>query len=129
MLLGRGVPTSPLKVHVEGADGKSSLDWTVTPSPPQAGNTFLMGLWTAAEKDKGVTVGVAIPTPGTLGGFHAFYLLCLTEAFGIPKGTAAAAGIAAHALANLPLLGFGLVLMGREGLTLGKVARMTDDEP
>src|SRR5206468_1444679 len=76
-----------------------------------------------------LTVGVAIPTPGTVGGFHAFYLLCLTEAFGIPKGTAAAAGIAAHALANLPLLGSGLVLMGREGLTLGKVVRMTADEP
>jgi len=72
---------------------------------------------------------VVIPTPGTVGGFHYFYLLCLTQAYGVPKGTAAAAGIAAHALANLPLLAFGLVLMGREGLTLGKVAQMTDDEP
>ena len=76
-----------------------------------------------------LVVGVAIPTPGTVGGFHYFYLLCLTQAYGVPKGTAAAAGIAAHALANLPLLAFGLVLMGREGLTLGKVAQMTDDEP
>jgi glycosyltransferase 2 family protein len=76
-----------------------------------------------------LTVGVAIPTPGMVGGFHAFYLLCLTEAFGIPKGTAAAAGIAAHALANLPVLAFGLLLLGREGLTLGKVARMAGEEP
>jgi len=45
------------------------------------------------------------------------------------KGSAAAAGIAAHALANVPLLGFGLALLGRERLTLGKVARMTGEEP
>lgn len=76
-----------------------------------------------------LTVGVAIPTPGMVGGFHAFYLLCLTEAFGVPRGIAAAAGIAAHALTNLPVLLFGLVLLGREGLTLGKVARMTDGQP
>lgn len=76
-----------------------------------------------------LVVGVSIPTPGMVGGFHAFYLLCLTGAFGVPKGTAAAAGIAAHALANLPLLGFGLALLGREGLTLAKVARMTEDKP
>lgn len=76
-----------------------------------------------------LTVGVAIPTPGMVGGFHAFYLLCLTEAFGVPAGIAAAAGIAAHALTNLPVLLFGLALLGREGLTLGKVARMTDAQP
>lgn len=76
-----------------------------------------------------LTVGVAIPTPGMVGGFHAFYLLCLAEAFGVPKGTAAAAGIAAHALSNLPVFGFGLALLGREGLTLGKVTRMTDGQP
>ncbi len=76
-----------------------------------------------------LVVGVSIPTPGMVGGFHAFYLLCLTGAFGVPKGTAAAAGIAAHALANLPILGFGLALLGREGLTLAKVTRLTEDKP
>ena len=76
-----------------------------------------------------LTVGVAIPTPGMVGGFHAFYLLCLTEAFAVPKGIAAAAGIAAHALTNVPVLLFGLALLGREGLTIGTVARMTDGQP
>jgi hypothetical protein len=37
-----------------------------------------------------------------------------------------AAGIAAHALSNLPVLLLGLVFLGREGLTLGKVAEMTE---
>jgi len=75
-----------------------------------------------------LTVGVAVPTPGMVGGFHESYLLALTQAFGIDKGTAAAAGIALHALSNLPVLVMGLLLLGGEGLTLGKVAKMADAE-
>ena len=76
-----------------------------------------------------LTVGVAIPTPGMVGGFHQFYLLALTQAFGVDKATAAAAGIASHALSNLPVLVLGLVYLGPEGLTFGKVAEMTSEEP
>ena len=72
-----------------------------------------------------LTVGVAVPTPGMVGGFHAFYLIALTEVFGIDRTTAAAAGITAHALTNLPILVFGLALLGREGLSLGRVAEVT----
>jgi uncharacterized protein (TIRG00374 family) len=75
-----------------------------------------------------LVVGVAIPTPGMVGGFHAFYLLALNEVYGIDRATAAAAGIAAHALSNLPVLVFGLALLGREGLSLGRVAEVTRDE-
>jgi uncharacterized protein (TIRG00374 family) len=75
-----------------------------------------------------LVVGVAIPTPGMVGGFHAFYLLALSEVYGIDRATAAAAGIAAHALTNLPVLVFGLALLGREGLSLGRVAEVTRDE-
>jgi uncharacterized protein (TIRG00374 family) len=72
-----------------------------------------------------LVVGVAIPTPGMVGGFHAFYLLALAEVFGVPRATAAAAAVSAHALSNLPILGFGLVLLGREGLSLGRVVEVT----
>jgi glycosyltransferase 2 family protein len=75
-----------------------------------------------------LVVGVAIPTPGTVGGFHAFYLIALSEVYGVDRATAAAAGIAAHALTNLPILVFGLALLGREGLSLGRVAEVTRDE-
>jgi hypothetical protein len=75
-----------------------------------------------------LVVGVAIPTPGMVGGFHAFYLIALSQVFGIDKTTAAAAGIAAHALTNLPILVFGLALLGREGLSLGRVAAVTREE-
>lgn len=72
-----------------------------------------------------LVVGVAIPTPGMVGGFHAFYLLALSEVFGVAREKAAAAGIAAHALSNLPILLFGLAFLGREGLSLGRVAEVT----
>jgi hypothetical protein len=73
-----------------------------------------------------LTVGVAVPTPGMVGGFHFAYQLALTKAYGVDKGTAAAAGLACHALTNLPVLLLGLFFLAREGLTLGKVAEMTD---
>ncbi len=75
-----------------------------------------------------LVVGVAIPTPGTVGGFHAFYLIALSEVYGVDRATAAAAGIAAHALTNLPVLVLGLALLGREGLSLARVAEVTRDE-
>jgi uncharacterized protein (TIRG00374 family) len=73
-----------------------------------------------------LTVGVAVPTPGMVGGFHAAYLLALTEAFAVDRQTAAAAGIASHAFTNVPVLLLGLVFLGREGLSMGKVAQMSD---
>jgi glycosyltransferase 2 family protein len=74
-----------------------------------------------------LTVGVAVPTPGNVGGFHEAYLLAMTQVFGVARDTAAAAGIAGHALGNLPVLVLGLVFLGREGLTMGRVAEMTEE--
>jgi len=73
-----------------------------------------------------LTVGVSIPTPGMVGGFHAFYRLALTSVFAVNPSVAAAAGIAAHALTNLPVLILGLIFLGREGLTFGAVTQMTE---
>lgn len=69
-----------------------------------------------------VIVGESIPTPGLVGGFHAFYLLVLTEVYGVDHDTAAAAAIAAHALGNLPVLLLGLLLAPRERLSLRRAA-------
>lgn len=75
-----------------------------------------------------LAVGEAIPTPGLVGGFHAFYLLALSEVYGIDRTTAAAAAITAHALTNAPVLIFGFALLGRQGLSFGRVVEVTRHE-
>ena len=75
-----------------------------------------------------LVVGVSIPTPGNVGGFHVFYLYAMRDAFGVPAETASAAGISAHALSNLVILVVGLVFLAREGLTMGKVAELAGEQ-
>ena len=74
-----------------------------------------------------LTVGVAVPTPGMVGGFHYAYRVSLTSVFGVDEATAVAAALASHALTNLPVLVLGLVFLGREGLSWGSVARLTEE--
>jgi uncharacterized protein (TIRG00374 family) len=71
-----------------------------------------------------LTVGVAIPTPGSVGGFHGAYLSAMFGAFGVAKETALAAAFSGHALGNLPVLVIGLICLGREGLTMGRVTEL-----
>lgn len=74
-----------------------------------------------------LTVGVAVPTPGNLGGFHLAYLLAM-NCFEVPQELGVAAGISAHALSNAVILVAGVVFLAREGLTLGKVAELAGKE-
>lgn len=74
-----------------------------------------------------LTVGVAIPTPGMVGGFHEFYREALTQGYGTDNATAVAAAIACHALSNLPVLVLGVCFLWREGLTMGKVAEVAEE--
>ena len=75
-----------------------------------------------------LTVGVMIPTPGNVGGFHETYLLALTQVFGVDRETAAATGLACHALSNLPVLLLGLAMLPGEGLSLGKVSEISTEK-
>jgi glycosyltransferase 2 family protein len=75
-----------------------------------------------------LTVGVAVPTPGMVGGFHEAFKLALTQTYGVDAELAVAAGIAMHALTNLPILVLGLAFLGEEGLTFGRVAEMTEEK-
>jgi uncharacterized protein (TIRG00374 family) len=81
-----------------------------------------------------LTVGVAVPTPGMVGGFHAFYKIALLHfTFGsdpaAAASTATAAALSCHALTNLPVLVLGLVFLGREGLSWGGVSRLAEAPP
>jgi hypothetical protein len=57
ILLGKGGVGDQMKVVARG-EGRT-FDWTVKPAPPQAGNTFLVGLWGLAEQTEGLAVAVA----------------------------------------------------------------------
>ena len=64
-----------------------------------------------------LAVGVAVPTPGQIGGFHAAYQIAVVTFFGVPPDRAVGAAIVLHAMSILPVLGIGLMLMASEGLT------------
>lgn len=68
-----------------------------------------------------LVVGVAVPTPGSVGGFHLAYLWSVTRFFGFDHETVAAAGLVLHAVSFLPVTFVGLVFMWQDGLTFGRL--------
>jgi uncharacterized protein (TIRG00374 family) len=64
-----------------------------------------------------LVVGVAVPTPGAIGGFHAAYEIAVSTFFGAPADRVVGAAIVLHAMSFLPVTVAGFVLMAREGLT------------
>lgn len=71
-----------------------------------------------------LVVGVAMPTPGQIGGFHAMYKIAVVTFFGVPEATAVGAAIVLHAISFVPVTLLGLVFMAREGLSLGRMREM-----
>lgn len=65
-----------------------------------------------------LVVGVAVPTPGAVGGFHEAYRLGVTAFFGADNDHAVGAAIVLHAVGFVPTLVAGAWLMAREGLSL-----------
>lgn len=65
-----------------------------------------------------LVVGVAVPTPGAVGGFHAAYQIAVQTFFGATDDRAVGAAIVLHAISFLPVTLLGIVFMMREGLTL-----------
>jgi glycosyltransferase 2 family protein len=74
-----------------------------------------------------LVVGVAMPTPGAVGGFHAAYQIAVQSFFGAPDDRAVGAAIVLHALSFLPVTFLGLVFMAREGLTLGRAKALAEE--
>jgi uncharacterized protein (TIRG00374 family) len=62
------------------------------------------------------TVGLAIPTPGGIGGFHKACQLVLTRFYGFSIDASVAVAVLFHIIGTLPVLCTGLLLFAREGL-------------
>lgn len=76
-----------------------------------------------------LVVGVAVPTPGQVGGFHTMYRIAVVTFFGVPETTAVGAAIVLHAVSFVPVTLLGLVFMAREGLSLGRMRALAAEEP
>lgn len=74
-----------------------------------------------------LVVGVAVPTPGQVGGFHTAYKIAVMTFFGAPEATAVGAAIVLHAISNLPVTLLALIFMAREGLSFGRMRALAED--
>ncbi len=70
-----------------------------------------------------LVVGVAVPTPGGVGGFHEAFRLGATSFFGADNDTAVGAAIVLHAISVGPVALAGLLFIVQDGLKLGGIAR------
>ena len=61
-----------------------------------------------------LALGVSLPTPGGVGGYHALMQFGLTALFGVDPTVAAGAGILMHLAIVLPVLVLGPVLLYTE---------------
>ena len=65
-----------------------------------------------------LVVGVAVPTPGGVGGFHEAYRIGATAFFGADNDTAVGAAIVLHAISVGPVIIAGLLFIVQDGLKL-----------
>ncbi len=92
---------------------------------PFLGAVFLMVL---------AVVGVAIPTPGGVGGFQFFMNLGLINFFAQylshqdPNSQAAGISNGCYIVSMIPVILVGLVFMSREGLSIRKISKLTGKE-
>jgi hypothetical protein len=73
-----------------------------------------------------LVVGVAVPTPGAVGGFHTMYKFGVVTFFGVPDDRAVGAAVVLHAVSFVPVTLLGLVFMFKEGLTFGRMRQMAE---
>jgi uncharacterized membrane protein YbhN (UPF0104 family) len=73
-----------------------------------------------------LTVGVAVPTPGSIGGFHEAYRIGVTAFYGAPDITAVGAAIVLHLLSVGPALLLGLFFAAQAGLNLSSMRQLAD---
>lgn len=101
--LGQSVP---IWLSIAGGIWLTSQAFSIT--FPYSGSFLVMTL---------LVVGVAVPTPGQIGGFHAAYQIAVQTFFSAPDDRAVGAAIVLHAVSFIPVTLLGVIFMAREGLT------------
>jgi uncharacterized protein (TIRG00374 family) len=67
-------------------------------------------------------LGLFIPTPGGVGGYHTAVAYALTGFYGVAKNTAAAFALVSHALSFVPITLIGLAFLAAGGFSLRSLA-------
>jgi glycosyltransferase 2 family protein len=73
-----------------------------------------------------LVVGVAVPTPGAVGGFHEAFKIAATTFFGASDDAAVGAAIVLHALTIGPNLLLGLFFAAQAGLNISVMKQLAD---
>ena len=73
-----------------------------------------------------LVVGVAVPTPGAIGGFHAAFRIAVTTFYAAPEDRAVGAAIVLHAVSFVPVTIMGIAFMAQEGISLGNMRRIAE---
>jgi len=73
-----------------------------------------------------LVLGVAVPTPGAVGGFHEAFRVGATMFYGAPDEAAVGAAIVLHLFSILPALLLGLIFAAQEGLNVGGMRRLAN---
>lgn len=76
-----------------------------------------------------LVVGIAVPTPGGVGGFHEAYRLGTTTFFGAEGDAAIGAALVLHAMSFIPTTVLGVLFMLREGLSLRRLRGLAETVP
>ncbi len=74
-----------------------------------------------------LVVGVAVPTPGAIGGFHTAYQVAVQIFFTVPTDRAVGAAIVLHTISFVPVTLLGIAFMAREGLTLAGARQLAHE--
>ena len=105
----------PLWLCIAGGIWTGALAFNIT--MPFTGSFLLVAL---------LVIGVAVPTPGAIGGFHAAFRLGTTTFFGVSNEAAVAAALVLHAMSITPSLVLGLLFAAQAGLNMSGMRRMAD---
>lgn len=74
-----------------------------------------------------LVIGVAVPTPGAIGGFHEAFRVGATMFYGAPDAAAVGAAIVLHLFSIGPSLLLGLFFAAQEGLNFTGMRRLADE--
>lgn len=85
---------------------------------PYTGSFLLMAI---------LVIGVAVPTPGAVGGFHEAFRLGATAFYAVPNDRAVGAALVLHAISFVPVTLLGILFMAQEGLSLGRMRRLATE--